>query len=569
MPNSKLLALRPLQLAACLVLSSLSFTRVAGAQYSLNQEFSKGFSLLRFEPSPAGDRFFSVPDAYVPGNDRSRFRAMLAFNVPLAPILTRTDNQTGQSADIVAEQFVSYLDVGYFPTKWLLLNADMPLVLSQSGDGRSAPSGSALGDARIGLRVSLLGSENAAFSLAPALDVWLPTGSVDQLTGDGRVRALPKVLASGRSHAFIWSSEVGYQLRRSYDSGSQEIGNGLVLGGAAGLLLFGDMLQVGAEIYGSTLIASMRGSAFDAPNTALEALFGGHVHAGSFVFGAAGGPGLGEAPGSAPRLVLTLAYAPALKYRTPLEVPTSTLDDRDQDGIQDSRDACPDAKGPAREDASVNGCPDVTPLQQDKDDDGIDDADDACPTERGERSNDKTKNGCPVQSDRDGDGIVDNDDACPDQKGEPSTDPKLRGCPAPATASDGEVDDTDPPGHAEVTFAGFRETQGGRAQVTIELTGPVAVKVKKDHDKLIYELLDTKIPQRNNENPLLTNEFPSSIVSAVLSADKKSKSARLVLQLRSDFEPRHRLVKRNGGAALVIELPAPAPNTIDTKRNTP
>jgi OOP family OmpA-OmpF porin len=566
MPYSKPFALRPVQLAACLALSSLSFARVAGAQYSLNQQFSEGFSLLRFEPAPAGDRFFSVPDAYVPGNDSSRFRAMLAFNVPLAPILSRTDNQTGQSADIVAEQFVSYLDVGYFPTKWLLLNADMPLVLSQSGDGRSAPSGSALGDARVGLRGSLLGGENAGFSLAPALDVWLPTGSVDQLTGDGRVRALPKVLASGRSHAFIWSTELGYQLRHAYDSGSEEIGNSLVLGGGAGLLLFGDMLQVGAEIYGSTLIASERGSAFDARNTALEALFGGHVHAGGFVFGAAGGPGLGEAPGSAPRLVFTLAFAPALKYQTPLEIPTTTLGDRDQDGILDGVDACPDAKGPAREDAALNGCPDVTPLHQDKDDDGIDDADDACPTERGERSNDKTKNGCPAPSDRDADGIVDDDDACPDQKGLPSIDPKLRGCPAPVAPSDAEVDDMDPPGSAEVTFAGFRETQGGRARVTIELTGPIAVKLKKDHDKLIYELLDTKIPQRNNQNPLLTNEFPSSIVSAVLSADKKAKSARLVLQLRGDFQPKHRLVKRNAGAALVIELPAPAPNT---KSNTP
>lgn len=569
MPHSKSLALRPVQLAACLALASLAFSRVAGAQYSLNQSFSKGFSLLRYEPSPAGDRFFSVPDAYVPGNASSRFRAMLAFNVPLAPILSRTDGETGQSADIVAEQFVSYLDVGYFPTKWLYANADLPLVLSQSGDGRSAPSGSALGDARVGLRVSLLGGENAGFSLAPALDVWLPTGSVDQLTGDGRVRALPKVLASGRSRAFIWSTELGYQLRRSYDSGSEEVGNSLVLGGAAGLMLFDDLLQVGAEIYGSTLTGPVHGSAFGARNTALEALFGGHVHAGSFVFGAAGGPGLGEAPGSAPRLVFTVAFAPALKYETPLELPTTTLGDRDQDGILDGADACPDAKGPAREDTSVNGCPDITPLRQDKDDDGIDDADDACPGQRGEPSSDKAKNGCPTASDRDGDGIVDNDDACPDQKGVPSTDAKLRGCPAPVVAVDTEVDDTDPPGPAEVTFAGFRETQGGKALVTIELTGPIAVKVKKDHDKLTYELIDTKVPERNNQNPLLTNEFPSSIVSAVLSADKKSKSARLVLKLRSDFEPRHRLVKRNGGAALVIELPAPAPSTIDTKSNTP
>ena len=505
----------------------------------------------------------------MPGNTSSRFRAMLAFNVPLAPILSRTDNQTGQSADIVAEQVVSYLDVGYFPTKWLLVNADLPLVLSQSGDGGSAPSGSALGDARVGLRGSLLGGENAGFSLAPALDVWLPTGSVDQLTGDGRSRALPKVLASGRSHAFIWSSELGYQLRRSYDSGSEQIGNSLVLGGGAGLLLFADMVQVGAEIYGSTLTGPVRGSAFGARNTALEALFGGHVHAGSFVFGVAGGPGLGQAPGSAPRLVFTVAFAPELKYQTPLEIPTDIPGDRDQDGILDGSDACPDQKGPAREDASVNGCPDVTPLRQDKDDDGIADADDACPSERGQPSSDKTKNGCPAPSDRDGDGIVDNDDACPDQKGEPSTDPKLRGCPAPVAASDAEVDDTDPPGPAEVTFAGFRETQGRRSLVTIELTGPIAVKVRKDHNQLIYELLDTKIPQRNNQNPLLTSEFPSSIESAVLSADKKTSSARLVLKLRGDFQPKHRLVKRNGGAALVIELPAPAPSAMDTKSNTP
>jgi hypothetical protein len=42
-----------------------------------------------------------------------------------------------------------------------------------------------------------------------------------------------------------------------------------------------------------------------------------------------------------------------------------------------------------------------------------------------------------------------------------------------------------------------------------------------------------------------------------------------VLELRSDFEPKYRLVKRNGGAALVIELPAPTPSAIDTKSNTP
>jgi OOP family OmpA-OmpF porin len=567
MTNSKSLFLRPARLAACLALGGLWFSRAASAQYSLNQEFSKGFSVLRFEPSAAGDHFFGVPDATVPGNNSSRFRGMLAFNVPLAPLLTRTDNVTGQTADIVAEQFIAYLDVGYFPNKWLFVNADVPLVVSQSGDGRSAPSGSALGDARLGLRVGALGGENEGFSLAPALDVWLPTGSVGQLTGDDQVRALPKLLLGGRSGAGIWSSDLGYQFRRSYDSGSQQIGNGLVFGAGAGLLLFDDLVQVGVELYGSTLTAPVRGSLFGARNTALEALLGARVHAANFVFGAAGGPGLGEAPGSAPRLIFTVAFAPQLEYGTPIEIP-STPGDRDQDGILDGVDACPDAKGPARQDAVVNGCPDLTPLLQDQDDDGVADTDDACPTERGEASSDKTKNGCPVQSDRDADGVLDNDDACPDQQGLPSVDPKLRGCPSPVAQADSELEDTDPPGPAEVTYAGFRELPGGRALVTIELTGPIAVRVKRDHDQISYELVDTKIPMKNNQNPLLTSEFPSSIVSAVLSADKKAKSARLVLRLRSDFEPKRRLVRRNGGAALEIELPAPAPAT-DTNRKTP
>ncbi|HWZ92961.1 MAG TPA: hypothetical protein VNW92_29045, partial [Polyangiaceae bacterium] len=49
----------------------------AAAQFSPTQEFQTGFSLTRFEPAKAGDRFFAVPDAAVPGNTSSRFRALL------------------------------------------------------------------------------------------------------------------------------------------------------------------------------------------------------------------------------------------------------------------------------------------------------------------------------------------------------------------------------------------------------------------------------------------------------------------------------------------------------------
>ena len=59
----------------------------------------------------------------------------------------------------------------------------------------------------------------------------------------------------------------------------------------------------------------------------------------------------------------------------------------------------------------MNGCPD-------RDNDGVADKDDACPDEAGLPE----LKGCP---DRDGDGIADKDDACPDEAGKP----EFNGCP--------------------------------------------------------------------------------------------------------------------------------------------
>jgi hypothetical protein len=86
--------------------------------------------------------------------------------------------------------------------------------------------------------------------------------------------------------------------------------------------------------------------------------------------------------------------------------------DRDDDGIPDERDLCPDEPGfgPAL------GCPDG-------DADGVSDADDSCPDQAGVRE----EGGCPAatEGDRDGDGVPDADDACPDEPGPTQRD----GCP--------------------------------------------------------------------------------------------------------------------------------------------
>lgn len=81
--------------------------------------------------------------------------------------------------------------------------------------------------------------------------------------------------------------------------------------------------------------------------------------------------------------------------------------DRDNDGVADKDDKCPDVPGKPE----LNGCPDA-------DGDGITDAEDACPDVFGL----KEFNGCP---DTDNDGIADKDDECPEVAGKP----ELKGCP--------------------------------------------------------------------------------------------------------------------------------------------
>jgi OmpA-OmpF porin, OOP family len=99
--------------------------------------------------------------------------------------------------------------------------------------------------------------------------------------------------------------------------------------------------------------------------------------------------------------------------------------DRDNDGIVDSLDACPDAAGFAR----YQGCP-----IPDKDKDGINDEEDKCPDVAGLAR----YQGCPVP-DKDKDGINDEEDKCPEVAGVA----RYQGCPVPDRDKDGVNDEED------------------------------------------------------------------------------------------------------------------------------
>ncbi|SIT27611.1 vWA domain-containing protein [Chryseobacterium gambrini] len=106
----------------------------------------------------------------------------------------------------------------------------------------------------------------------------------------------------------------------------------------------------------------------------------------------------------------------------PIENKGCPFPDTDGDGVPDKEDQCKDAAGPIEN----NGCP-----FPDTDGDGIIDKDDACPTVAGPAEN----NGCPWP-DTDGDGILDKDDACPTVPGLP----EYNGCPKPKSVVAMEIE---------------------------------------------------------------------------------------------------------------------------------
>ncbi len=122
----------------------------------------------------------------------------------------------------------------------------------------------------------------------------------------------------------------------------------------------------------------------------------------------------------------SLGFAsPLVKKAEPVVVPPPppVVLDRDNDGILDADDNCPDVAGIA----ALQGCPD-------RDGDGIADAEDKCPDVAGTAKYE----GCPIP-DTDGDGINDEMDKCPTEKGFA----RYQGCPIPDTDKDGVNDEED------------------------------------------------------------------------------------------------------------------------------
>lgn len=168
--------------------------------------------------------------------------------------------------------------------------------------------------------------------------------------------------------------------------------------------------------------------------------------------------------------------------------------DKDQDGVKNRRDKCPEISGPVEN----KGCP-----WPDFDGDGVPDKDDQCKDVRGLAEN----NGCPFP-DTDGDGIIDKDDACPTVAGPAEN----NGCPWPDTDGDGILDKDD----ACPTVPGMPEYNGcpkPKAMVAMEVESSFRPNLGKVYDnefdkKTVKKVSKNYIDYNDEEyNALVENPF--------------------------------------------------------------
>jgi len=319
----------------------------------------------------------------------------------------------------------------------IALGLVVPTILFQNGDrpppstGASPPPSPALGNAAIDARATIVDHQAASgFGLAIAARVALPTGTPHAYVAEDHVRTDFRLLGELGVLGSAIRASVGARFRLDQPTfGDQTFGDDLPFG--LGLVIKPQAFGIDAagnylfelEGHGAIALSPKFGAAEQSP--AALGLHGRRAFGDAYAALGVELP-LDSAAGVARvRGILSAGFAPRIH-------------DADQDGIEDSRDQCPELAEDLDGFEDSDGCPDF-----DNDNDGVPDADDKCPKElEGEPDGFQYEDGCPDLDD-DADGIPDTSDACPREAGVADPDPKLNGCKRHDRDRDGIVDERD------------------------------------------------------------------------------------------------------------------------------
>jgi OOP family OmpA-OmpF porin len=458
---------------AAFLLAALTWTGQVQAQdYNVDSTFSTQL----FEPVPGPQNFINVEGTRI-GSDFN-ITGGLVFNYQYQPfVLYQCAAGTGGAGEpacelesdpraVIIENMIAgdaLFSVSFL--KLFTVGLGIPFTVWQTGSqlnidqGTSAgglPAMGGIGDIRLHLKFRLfpfMEGDKEGFGLALAPVVAFPIGqffdSIPDATanqtgsflGSSNVTATVRVVADYYQYPFHVAAQVGYRWQEDATFYDRTVGQRLVYGGAFGFWPI-EELELLVEAYG------WNGFTLQVDQSPLEIDLGVKWRFwGPLMLVAGGGRGIIGMGAPVARAFLGLAYEPS-------EEPVVESPDRDNDGILNEVDQCPDDAEDPDGYQDEDGCPDP-----DNDNDGVLDIYDACPLDPEDIDGYKDDDGC-VDLDHDEDGILTPTDQCPDQPEDFDGFQDEDGCPDTDNDGDTLLDEADLcPDDAE-DFDGFQDDDG-------------------------------------------------------------------------------------------------------------
>src|SRR5436190_11156410 len=255
--------------ARSLVLFGLALACAASSAPAAAQAGS-GFTLERYEPSPAGQWSFWIDHPQY--SEPFRLKAGLTFDYGHHPLVLGIEKNGSfvESTAVVSDQVYGHLDLAATFLNTFELSLSLPAMLYQAGHSAAgiSPGDFGIGDPRVGVMVRLLNDPlHDAFSIHAGAQLWLPFGSSDSHAGDDKVRVAPRIVFAGMLSPVMWSvlTELMYRNQASIGTlpkgAGNSVGTELHLGARLAYANLEDGHSIGPEAEMATVVAG--GSAFN------------------------------------------------------------------------------------------------------------------------------------------------------------------------------------------------------------------------------------------------------------------------------------------------------------------
>ncbi len=341
------------------------------------QSSSRRVNALGFEPSVSPNGILAVETSATLPNLQWALGA--TFSYVNDPLVVKVQGDTVYR--LVGHQLLMDLTAAVGIWWFFELGMHLPVALYQRGspptavigDGVSALSATALGDLRIVPKVRFWLNRKRGFGLALLAQFTLPTGRGLANVSEASATFSPRIALDYRfRQGTVLALNLGYRLRKSVEMLNLRVDDELVWGVGVQVPVWGRLAVLGEVIgaVGFRDAAADPDPGIDAEEVPLEVLLGARYRFGLGIT-VSGGVGVGLTTGfGAPDvrvfMGVTFESTRTARRRVTQLIQRTEGSDRDQDGIPDHQDSCPDSPEDKDGYRDADGCPDP-----DNDKDGV------------------------------------------------------------------------------------------------------------------------------------------------------------------------------------------------------